>query len=203
MLGSSKFRLNTGTVRTGRNSEFYGTISSISSMFQFVFEHSFPPVIYSLCVWSLFGLYDRWWKFLQATIVSSQAQKRISYYCLFNLLHLLCIYWLFVRGFRAHSCTAMSWAQYTRPHRRYPWWRSYNIRNYPPTASYGTWQSMRKPKPSRSSKAWGFGVGHQQCTLSFWKLRAQNRYAGFITPRYQFIAILFRLLTLEQSTVIF
>ena len=33
MLGSSKFRLNTGTVRTGRNSEFYGSISSISSMF--------------------------------------------------------------------------------------------------------------------------------------------------------------------------
>ena len=34
MLGSSKFRLNTtaATVRTGRNSEFYGTISSISSI---------------------------------------------------------------------------------------------------------------------------------------------------------------------------
>ena len=108
-----------------------------------------------------------------------------------------------VLGFRAHSCTAMSWAQCTRPHRRYPWWRSYNIRNYPPTAISGTWQWMRKPKPSWFSKAWGFGVGHQQCTLSFWKLRAQNRYAGFITPRYQFIAILFRLLTLEQSTAIY
>ena len=61
-----------GPVRTGRNSEFYGTISSISSMFQFVFEHSFPPVISSLCVWSLFlvCMTDAE-NFLLETIVSS------------------------------------------------------------------------------------------------------------------------------------